>query len=180
MERQLGYRITGHGAPSFDTIDPININSMKSYRSLYGNEYDRVGEHRLDPRDPRYNMQAGQHIPFRKSIPVNDVGSYMPAGYKLDMAQDEVERGRIAREVEKGASYSGNETRGRIISSEEVGSINNSRRNPEGIIYDSNNNEIVNQLARQNELLSKEVEILKSMVQDRGIKKAPGKIIRRG
>lgn len=179
MERQLGYRITGHGAPSFGTIDPISVNSMKSYRSLYGDEYNRVGEHRLDPRDPRYNMPAGQHMPINKSIPRNDVSGYMPADYKVAIAQDEQERQRIARDIEKGG-YEGTETRRRIISSEDVGSINNARRNPEGVIYDSNNNEIVNQLARQNELLSKEVEMLKSMIQDKGVKKAPGKIIRRG
>lgn len=156
MERNLGYRISGSGQPTQGHIDPINMNNMQSYENLYGkqawNNYGNVP-----------NGGAPTNVPINTRAR-NDVSDRLPADYKVAIARDEQERQQIAKSLETNIP-SANRPR-RIVRPEEVNTIRSARRNPEGVIYNSQNNEVVKSLKRQNELLKEQLEEMRTMIME--------------
>jgi len=155
MERNLGYRISGNGQPDRNVIDPINMNNMQSYNRLYGDQWNNYGN---------VPNQTPSNIPLNNTRRRNDVSDLLPADYKVAIARDNTNRQEIAKSLERNLPIQGSGRR--IVSSNEVNQMRNARKNPDGIIYNSQSQEIIKSLKRQNDLLMDQLETMKEMIEE--------------
>jgi hypothetical protein len=121
---------------------------------------------------------SGQQVGLHDSKKRNDVTNILKssnANYQSALVQDEIQRQRIAQNVQRAIPQIPSHNPG-VMSVEKATQIDNARKNPQGQIYDSNG-QIVKSLIEQNKLLQQQIELLKSR-QPKKIIKAPMKIVK--
>lgn len=120
---------------------------------------------------------SGQPVDSR-GVKVNDVSALLPTDYKTALATDNVQRQRIAQEIEKSVKTPVSGAGRKIYTEEEIRQIEKARQNPDGQILNSND-ELLKAVLDQNKLLSDEIRMLRKSIAPRPttrIVKAPPKI----
>lgn len=121
---------------------------------------------------------SGQQVSLHDSKKRNDVTNILKSSnsnYQTALVQDQIQRQRIAKSLEKALPQGAVHNPG-VMSVERANQIDQTRKNPQGHIYDSNG-DVVKSLIEQNKLLQQQIELLKSR-QPKRIIKAPMKIVK--